>query len=116
MTAREIVAALDGDWHGHYGMVPAPGHSKRDRSVKVMDGYAILEIESPHNFAGKVLQELDLRKRFGINVLAVKRRSTDGDASTTRVWVPESTDRLEDGDVLVLLGKTENINNLRTLW
>ncbi len=108
---REMIKRSSGDTFA-YNI----NHPHRMESVKVMDGYGILEIESPHNFAGKVLQELDLRKRFGINVLAVKRRSTDGDVSTTRVWVPESTDRLEDGDVLVLLGKTENINNLRTLW
>ena len=38
MTARDITKAQGGDWHGYYGLVPGPGHSRKDRSVKVMDG------------------------------------------------------------------------------
>jgi len=64
----------------------------------------------------EVLRELDLRNRFGVNVLAIKRRQPDGDGANVRVWVPESSDRLEDGDVLVLLGRTEQINGLQQLW
>jgi putative DNA primase/helicase len=38
MNARQIVKATGGDWHGEYGLAPGPGHSKRDRSMKVWDG------------------------------------------------------------------------------
>ena len=38
MNAREIVNVSGGDWHGDYGLAPGPGHSKRDRSLKVWDG------------------------------------------------------------------------------
>ncbi|HKJ00659.1 MAG TPA: chloride channel protein [bacterium] len=85
-------------------------------TVKVMDGYGIIEVESPHNFTGKVLRELDLRNRFGVNVLAVKRRTPGADNGGTRVWVPESSDRLQDGDVLVLMGRTEDIDGLQRRW
>jgi hypothetical protein len=33
--AREITLALGGDWHGKYGLVPGPGHSPRDRSLRI---------------------------------------------------------------------------------
>ena len=33
--AYELTRRLGGDWHGGYGLVPAPGHSKRDRSLSV---------------------------------------------------------------------------------
>lgn len=91
-------------------------HPHRMEPVKVMDGYGIIEMESPHNFSGKLLRELDIRNRFGVNVLAVKRQGMDGGAPNTRIWVPEGTDRLEDGDVLVLMGRTEIINKLDSLW
>jgi hypothetical protein len=50
--AREIIKRLNGDWHGSYGTMPGPGHSKSDRSLKVSDhkrdaGNVIL-----HSFAG----------------------------------------------------------------
>jgi chloride channel protein, CIC family len=86
-------------------------------TVKVMEGYGIIEVESPHNFAGKLLRELDLRNRFGINVLAIKRQLPDGgDSGGMHVWVPESSDRIQDGDVLVVLGRTEHIDGLQHRW
>jgi putative DNA primase/helicase len=36
-TARDIVKALGGDWCGQSGVAPGPGHSKRDRSMWVID-------------------------------------------------------------------------------
>ncbi len=51
-----------------------------------------------------------------MNVLAIKRPKSDGDRPSTSIWVPESGDPILDGDVLVLLGKTEAINELQKLW
>ena len=49
MTARDLTRALRGDWCGSYGLVPGPGHSRKDRSLKVwQDGGRILV----HSFAG----------------------------------------------------------------
>lgn len=33
--AQRVTHALGGNWYGHYGTVPAPGHSRNDRSVSV---------------------------------------------------------------------------------
>ena len=38
MTARSITKARGGDWSGNYGLLPGPGHSPKDRSLKVWDG------------------------------------------------------------------------------
>lgn len=36
--AAEITRAFGGDWRGRYGVIPTPGHSKRDRGTRVRDG------------------------------------------------------------------------------
>jgi CIC family chloride channel protein len=108
---REMIKRSSGDAFAYNINNP-----HRMETVKVLDGYGIVELEAPHDFSGKPLRELDLRNRYGINVLAIKRLSADGDSSTTRVWVPESSDRLEDGDVLVLLGETKRIESLHDRW
>jgi len=33
--AQNIVRAWGGDWYGNYGTAPAPGHSRKDRSVSI---------------------------------------------------------------------------------
>ena len=102
---REMVKRSSGDAFAY--TLTRPDHPE---TVKVMEGYGIIEVEVPHVFSGREIRELDLRNRFGINVLAVKRLAMDEGSSTTRVWVPESSDRLEDGDVLVLLGRMEKLD------
>ena len=52
MTAREIVKALGGDWFGDYGLVPGPGHSTRDRSVRIKDDARKADGIAVHSFAG----------------------------------------------------------------
>ena len=38
MSARSVTETLGGKWcQAGYGLVPGPGHSARDRSVKVWD-------------------------------------------------------------------------------
>jgi chloride channel protein, CIC family len=108
---REMVKRATGDAFAYTLNRP---HSME--TVKVMDGYGIIELESPHHFSGKVLRELDLRNRFGVNVLAIKRRAPDEANGGVHVWVPESSDRLEDGDILVLLGRSETIDSLHRRW
>ena len=36
-AAQGITRHYGGDWHGTYGAIPAPGHSKADRGVTVKD-------------------------------------------------------------------------------
>jgi len=107
---RELVKLSSGDSFAYNINNP-----HRLETVKVMDGYGIMEVEAPHGFSGQMLRELDLRNRFGVNVLAIKRHRDD-DARGARVWVPESSDRLEDGDVLVLLGTLDSLNSIQDSW
>ena len=33
--AQELTRKLGGDWCGRFGLAPGPGHSKKDRSLKI---------------------------------------------------------------------------------
>lgn len=63
---------------------------------------AIAEVEAPEAFAGRTLAELELRTRFGVSVLSIRRGETT-DAN------PAPDAPVESGDVLVLLGHEEAI-------
>jgi hypothetical protein len=54
MSARELVEARRGDWCGTYGLVPGPGHSSKDRSLKVSDFNGGIRV---HSFAGDCWKE-----------------------------------------------------------
>jgi trk system potassium uptake protein TrkA len=67
--------------------------------------YGIYEVSVPSEFVGKSLKELHLRRRFNLNVLAIRR---DGDLLVN----PTSEDIIKKGDILLLLGETEGIVKL----
>jgi len=68
-------------------------------------GYSIFEIEAPERLVGRSLRELDLRKRYGINVLAIKR----GEEVLVN---PSADDVLAEGDILLVLGSEENVRKM----
>ncbi len=62
----------------------------------------LFEIYVPESFEGKTLKDLDLRKKYGINVVAIKRGS--------QVIVPPSpTEPLHEGDIFVIIAPSENV-------
>ena len=65
-------------------------------------GYSIAEVVTPRSLANQSLNQLDLRKRFGVNVLLVKR----GEEITTS---PRAEFILLTGDVMVILGRDEKL-------
>jgi trk system potassium uptake protein TrkA len=71
----------------------------------------------PDPFAGKPLKEASIRTRFGINVIAIKRRVTKlvrGEWTNVEEMNvnPDAEDILQKGDVMVIVGKEEDLDRL----
>lgn len=83
--------------------------------------FSIVEIAPPKPFHNKSIGELDIRKRFGIYVIAIRRKTpevlSDGEISYREATIvtPGPDEEIQESDVLVLLGKSENIEKLRTV-
>jgi CIC family chloride channel protein len=73
--------------------------------------HRLLQVDLPHGVAGRTMAEAGLRQRYGISVLAVKRLTREG---VERRFVPDAADRLEPGDVLIVLGTDEAIAKLKS--
>ncbi len=74
--------------------------------IELSPEYSIIEIEAADWMVGKDLRRLDLRARFGANIVAVKR----GDK---RIIVsPKADDEVEAGDVLVIIGENQSLKKL----
>ena len=67
--------------------------------------YSIAEIVAPSKWIGKTIGALDLRANYGINVMAVKHGMQINIS-------PEADDVLKPGDILVVIGKNEQINKV----
>jgi trk system potassium uptake protein TrkA len=66
---------------------------------------SIVEIRVPEEFSGKTIEELQLRNRFGLNVLAI------GDASRFKIN-PDPKERLYRDSCMVVIGSNKDIQRL----
>ena len=72
--------------------------------------YSIVEITPPDTFLGKTLKELQLRKEFGIIVIAVK------DVLSNRFQlIPDADFEVKPNSVLMVIGKKKDIDRLKVL-
>ncbi len=70
--------------------------------------YSIMELVAPQAFVGKSLVELGVRKKLGVTILAVKR-------GEEIIVAPRAGQVLNAGDVLVAVGKNEDLQRLSEL-
>lgn len=80
-----------------------------ERSV-LAEGTSLIHVAAPRRFVGKTLGELHIRRKFEINVVAIRRTvehiDDDGVPRTRQeaISVPTADTRIEAGDVLLLIG------------
>jgi trk system potassium uptake protein TrkA len=79
---------------------------------------AAVKINVPHGFVGKTLGKLNLRARFGVNVVAIHRMvEINGKNGLERVEkvisnIPGADTVLQSDDILVVIGETENLDKV----
>lgn len=74
--------------------------------LSLSDGYSIVEINCPESWVGKSMIELDIRARYGINILAV-RAGDDIDVS------PDPHRIFSKEDVVVVIGADDDMNGIQ---
>ncbi|MCI5945183.1 MAG: TrkA family potassium uptake protein [Eubacterium sp.] len=70
--------------------------------IELNDEYAICEIEVPENWIGHSVGEINIRKKYNINIMAIKREGKMGLTIT-----PDT--RFERGEALLVLGNYKDI-------
>jgi trk system potassium uptake protein TrkA len=76
--------------------------------LPLSDDFIISEIAPPNHFLGRTIAQLQLRSRHHLNVIAVK------DMASGRVqMVPGPDFVVKDGDVLVVVGREDQIRQIR---
>lgn len=111
---RGRILALVGADHVVYPEVEAAERMARTlaspgvvEEVCLPSGHALVEVKMPSRLVGMTLAETQLRARFGLNVLAVKRPG--GPKGGERVLEPHPELALDTGDVMVLAGERSKV-------
>lgn len=101
--------------------------------IDLAEGYSMVETEAPRSWWGVGLKDLELRTKFDVNLVAIKRRlavaskeSAAGDTAAALVEaaaaatvappeiisVPRPDDLIQEGDLLMLVGSHDAIDQL----
>lgn len=71
--------------------------------IELDDGYAIFELSVPQNWVGKSIGNLDIRKRYNINIMALKK-----DGKLNLNILPET--ELQSDETMLVLGEMKSIH------
>lgn len=71
------------------------------------EGLSVVEVSPPEWMHGKTLASLELRKKFGVNIIAIKQ----GERMNP---VPKGEDVIVKSDILVLAGKDDDLEKLQS--
>ena len=81
--------------------------------IDLAEDFSLLQVAAPESFAGKSLGDLDVRKKFQVQVVAIRRSTQDTDADglqRTRnvvISVPMADSVIKPGDVLLLIANDD---------
>jgi trk system potassium uptake protein TrkA len=77
---------------------------------EIAEGYSILEIAPPPSFVNKTLADLDLTNTYHVQVIMIKEIVPE------RITVvPKASQLIKESDVLVLLGRDEDLERLQKM-
>ena len=78
--------------------------------IPLAEDYQVIDLASPNAFCGKSLRELNLRKDFGVFVIAIKEL-----VPPRFVFMPDPDFVIKPSDILVAIAKEQDILRLREL-
>ncbi|MGL5955191.1 MAG: potassium channel family protein [Brevinema sp.] len=86
---------------------------------RIWKNHAMIEVQINKQISGQTLVNLDLRKRYKVNVIAIKHPIVRVDENFQNIYeyeideVPNPHDELREGDILIILGKLTDIKTLQ---
>lgn len=78
--------------------------------LPLVSGLGIQEIAPPERFIGKSLQELDLRNKYGIQVIAIRELIPE-----KITYIPRADFVIKDSDILIIMGEKKDLAKLDSL-
>ncbi|RJQ82711.1 MAG: TrkA family potassium uptake protein [Desulfobacteraceae bacterium] len=122
-----LVKALDDDHAKILRRVGATEiiHPERDMALRISRGlsrpnvldfiplaedYDLIQVGPPRDFIGKSLKELNLRAKHNVHIIAIKELVPEN-----FILVPPAGFVIKDSDILIILGKTEDIRKIKAL-
>ncbi len=78
--------------------------------IPLSDEFDLVQVGPPREFIGKSLKEINLRAKYNVHIIAIKELVPEN-----FLLVPPANFVIKDSDILIMLGKSKNIKQIRAL-
>lgn len=88
-----------------------------DDFIDLGEGFTLIELRAPVAFRGRTLRDLNLRVKYNVNLVAIRRSQTSRDAQGNEqvrqhLTVPLADEVIQPEDTLVVIGGNEHLARL----
>ena len=78
--------------------------------IPLSDDFDLLQVGPPREFIGKNLKEINLRAKYNVHIIAIKELVPEN-----FLLVPPASSVIKDSDILIMLGKSDDIKKIKAL-
>ena len=78
--------------------------------LPLKSGISVQEIAPPERFIGETLKEIDLRNKYGVEVIAIRELVPE-----RTVYVPKADFVIKDSDILIVMGDEKKLEKITSL-
>ena len=78
--------------------------------IPLAEEFDLIQVGPPREFIGKSLKDLNLRAKYNVHIIAIKELVPEN-----FVLVPPASFVIKDSDILIMLGKSEDIRQIKAL-
>jgi trk system potassium uptake protein TrkA len=78
--------------------------------IPLAEEFDLIQVGPPSEFIGKSLKDLNLRAKYNVHIIAIKELVPEN-----FLLVPPASFVIKDSDILIMLGKSEDIRKIKVL-
>jgi len=78
--------------------------------IPLSDEFDLVQVGPPREFIGKSLKDLNLRAKYNVHIIAIKELVPEN-----FLLVPPANFVIKDSDILIMLGKSKDIKQIKAL-
>ena len=87
--------------------------------IELSRDYSIAEIKAPRSFVGKTIISLNIRAKYGVYIIAIKRKEAtytpDGQLEVNEkvIIIPPPDEEIQETDTLIVIGTADAIERFK---
>nr|HQU74226.1 chloride channel protein [Calditrichia bacterium] len=114
---QEVIDAYNQEIFKHElagGMHSVVTAVSKDRSIELAKGFRMVETDPPDGFVGRSLKQLNIRARYGIEVILIRTQESNEHSLENRPgMIPHPDYIIKNGDSLLVMGREKDIRTLQ---